>query len=260
MHGPGLDHTCFRPFVEALGRDYHLIFYDARLCGRSARTSARTVDLDVLADDLETVATTRGTGAVVAVAHSFAALVALQAACRVNSALKGLILVTPGVSNSIGATLLNHARVNGTAEQRLWLEAAFAGGIKTDDELARAWRTILPLYVARYSDRIEADLLGDMSFSASAFNSFLQDAAGRLDGMAAVAQLRMPLFVIAGAHDWIESDPSGSSRALREANPRADVHVLASTGHFPFAEEPQAFVRLVADWLRQHEHDLTTQP
>src|SRR5512132_732718 len=75
MHGPGLDHTCFRPFVESLGHDYQLIFYDARLCGRSARTSARTVDLDVLADDLETVATTSGTGAVVAVAHSFAALV-----------------------------------------------------------------------------------------------------------------------------------------------------------------------------------------
>src|SRR5512132_1983795 len=95
MHGPGLDHTCFRPFVEALGRDYHLIFYDARLCGRSLRTSPQTVDLDVLADDLEMVATTMTTGAVVAVAHSFAPLVALQAARRVNTALKGLILVAP---------------------------------------------------------------------------------------------------------------------------------------------------------------------
>ena len=66
--------------------------------------------------------------------------------------------------------------------------------------------------------------------------------------------------MVAGAQDWIESDPSGSSRALREANPHADVHVLASTGHFPFAEEPQAFVRVVAEWLRQHEHDLTTPP
>lgn len=257
MHGPGLDHTCFRPFVEPLSRDYQLIFYDARLCGHSARSSARTVDLDLLADDLEMVAATSATGAAVAVAHSFAPLVALQAARRVNTALKGLILVAPGISNSIGATLLDHARVNGTAEQRLCLEAAFGGSITTDDELARVWRTILPLYVSHYADQIEADLLGDMSFSAFAFNSFLQYAVGRLDGMAAFAQLRMPSLVIAGAHDWIESDPSGSSRALREANPKADVHVLESTGHFPFAEEPEAFVHLIADWLTEHEREIT---
>jgi proline iminopeptidase len=108
MHGPGLDHTCFRPFVEALAADYQLIFYDARLCGRSPRTSARTVDLDVLADDLERVAKT-ATGAVVAVAHSFAPLVALQATRRASTVVHALILVAAGVSNSIGDTLPKHS-------------------------------------------------------------------------------------------------------------------------------------------------------
>jgi proline iminopeptidase len=257
MHGPGLDHTCFRPSVEALACKHQLIFYDARLCGRSPRNGPAT-GLDVLADDLEHVAKTVATGAVVAVAHSFAPLVAFHAALRLNTAVKALILVTPGVSASIGHTLLNYVQANGTEAQRYVIERAFAGRITSDLELEEGWRTILPLYLAQHNEQIANEVLGAVRFSAAGFNSFVEHAAGRLDWQLTVAQSRIPMLVIAGAHDWVERDPSGGSRAIVAASSNAKLHILTNSAHFPFAEEPDAFVNIVDGWLAECEDQIVT--
>jgi pimeloyl-ACP methyl ester carboxylesterase len=55
---------------------------------------------------------------------------------------------------------------------------------------------------------------------------------------------------MSGAHDWIEGDPAGGSRALANLNPRATLHVFNKSGHIPFAEEPEGFVDVLRGWLR----------
>jgi proline iminopeptidase len=257
MHGPGLDHTCFLPFVQPLASKDRLIFYDARLNGRSPRTSdgAR---LDQLVDDLRQIIDAHAGGRpTIAVAHSWAPLVALAAAEAAIPNLKGLILVCPGLSHTVADTLLRHVIANGTPAQRAAIEAAFAGQLQTDVEFEAAWRELLPLYLAQPAGPLIGYLCQDTTFSARGFSSFAEGVFGRIDGMAVIAQLQLPVLIVAGAHDWIEKDSAGGSRAVAGASTRATLLTLENSGHFPFAEEPDAFVASVRDWLVTHRENFS---
>jgi pimeloyl-ACP methyl ester carboxylesterase len=55
MHGgPGVDHTCFRPWLDRLGDVLRLVYYDHRGNGRSSRTPPETFTLAQLAADTPT--------------------------------------------------------------------------------------------------------------------------------------------------------------------------------------------------------------
>ena len=79
MHGGmGLDHSCYRPFVDALQDEFKLVFYDHRLNGRSSRDGAESVTLDTMGADAGHVARRFCSGTTVLVGHSFGAWVALK--------------------------------------------------------------------------------------------------------------------------------------------------------------------------------------
>lgn len=248
MHGPGVDHTYFRPFVDPLGERFQLIFFDARDSGRSSRLGTAAT-LDQLAEDLEAIVTTHARGTPIVVAHSFAPWVALKALARGGSAIKGLILVAPGLTPSVGEALRNFVNRHGTVAQQTAIAAAFAGQISTDADLERAWRALLPLYFAHYSESLGGQVLDRIRFSAHAFKSFMANAFGRLDWQAALAAANVPVLVVAGARDWVETDQGGGSRAVAAARRGASFALFPDSGHLPFVEEPDRFVATVQQWM-----------
>jgi menaquinone-9 beta-reductase len=65
----------------------------------------------------------------------------------------------------------------------------------------------------------------------------------------ALRPLDRPALVVWGAHDpYI---PVGMSQRQREAFPRAQVEVLPHSGHWPFADDPEAVGRMVEPFLRR---------
>src|SRR5437660_11803105 len=54
--GPGLDHSMFRPYLDALGDDYRLLYVDERGQGRSDRVDPATLSLEVFARDVDLLA------------------------------------------------------------------------------------------------------------------------------------------------------------------------------------------------------------
>src|SRR6478752_8508265 len=76
--GPGLDHTEFGSYLDALGDDARLLFVDERGQGRSDRVDPATVTLPRCAADVEELAQALGLDRYAVLGHSFGALVALQ--------------------------------------------------------------------------------------------------------------------------------------------------------------------------------------
>jgi pimeloyl-ACP methyl ester carboxylesterase len=61
----------------------------------------------------------------------------------------------------------------------------------------------------------------------------------------------IPALVVWGEHDAYL--PSSYAERQREAFPSADVHVLAASGHWPFADAPETVERLLAKFLVQQK-------
>jgi pimeloyl-ACP methyl ester carboxylesterase len=59
----------------------------------------------------------------------------------------------------------------------------------------------------------------------------------------------VPALVIWGEHDAYL--PSSFAERQREAFPSADVHVLAASGHWPFADAPDTVERLLTEFLTE---------
>ena len=55
------------------------------------------------------------------------------------------------------------------------------------------------------------------------------------------------MLAIAGEHD--RATPPAAARRIAAAAPRGELLVLEGAGHFPFAEEPEAYWGGVQEWL-----------
>jgi pimeloyl-ACP methyl ester carboxylesterase len=63
----------------------------------------------------------------------------------------------------------------------------------------------------------------------------------------AMAPHDVPALVIWGEHDAYL--PSSYALRQREAFPSAEVHVLPSSGHWPFADSPERVERILLEFL-----------
>jgi pimeloyl-ACP methyl ester carboxylesterase len=66
-----------------------------------------------------------------------------------------------------------------------------------------------------------------------------------------LAPRRIPALVIWGEHDAYL--PASYAREQEKAFPGADVHVLATSGHWPFADAPETVERLLVEFLGRVE-------
>lgn len=169
MHGGlGIDHTCLRPWLDALGDIAELVFYDHRGNGRSARPPLDEVDHATWVADADALRERLGHDQVVVLGHSYGGFLAMRYALAHPGRVRGLVLV------STAATM-------------------------------------------RHWDRI-------------------------------LARLATPALVLGGRHDII-MPPEVTSEPLAAGLPDAELVVFEDSGHFPYIEEHDAFLRVVRRWL-----------
>jgi pimeloyl-ACP methyl ester carboxylesterase len=68
------------------------------------------------------------------------------------------------------------------------------------------------------------------------------------DYRAALKSVAAPALVIHGEHDL---QPEQASRMYAELVPGAKFQVIQNASHFPFSEQPEAFARVVNEFLSQ---------
>src|SRR3954449_9413925 len=95
--GPGLDHTMFRPYLDALGDEYRVLYVDERGQGRSERVDPATLSLERFARDVTLLASALGLERYALLGHSFGAFIALTHAIEEGGA--GHYIISGGTAS-----------------------------------------------------------------------------------------------------------------------------------------------------------------
>ncbi len=119
--------------------------------------------------------------------------------------------------------------------------------VETVDDCRRVWLEQMPFFVGA-PDRVETLRA---AFSGVAYRVDIQRESerdwGELHALDALRATDIPVLAIAGERD--RAQPPANARRIAEAAPRGELVVLEGTGHFPFAEDPEAYWGTLRDWL-----------
>lgn len=255
MHGGlGLDHTYLRPWLDPLADDVRLVYYDHRGNGRSERpASLDGVDHATWADDADALRDRLGEDRIVLLGHSYGAFLALEYALRHPERLRGLVLVSAAAALDYVPEAIERARARATAAQMETLTEVLSAPVADDAAFREKWLRVLPVYFHRYEPAYGEAMDRDARYSARASNHAFAHCLPAYDVRPRLGEIAAPTLVLSGRHDWI-TPPDLGARPIIDAVPDAHGAVFEESGHFPFVEEPGAFVETVRRWLRRLSH------
>jgi proline iminopeptidase len=248
MHGgPGLDHTYLRPWLDPLGNQAQLIYYDQRGNGRSSRpASYEGISFDTLADEADALRASLGYERIILFGHSFGGSLALEYASRYSEHLDGLIVCDTVPVLDYPVDPRNH----GTPEQ---VQAAASGmsnpaALSDDDVWQQAWMTVLPLHFHAYDPQIGTAMNEAMHYSGKAFVHGNTQLLPTFNMLHQLQNIKVPTLVMAGRYDWITPPTPGAER-IHAALPDSKLVIFEQSGHFPFIEEQDTFIATVRAWM-----------
>lgn len=259
--------------LDALKDKYRFHYYDQRGCGRSSRpidkfgssnffdnmkTLDRTLGIGAQLADIERIRTLLGGGKLVLVGHSFGGFLASLYAAEFPQHVKALVLVAP-------------------ADVLVFPQEGKGFFDEVAERLPPPMRSEYANFVKRYLDygsifaKSEAELTAlnaefDRYYAAAArlqgvvvptgreanmgggwmVHAMYVSMGRRHDYRGALKRIDAPVLVIHGASDL---QPERASRGYVDAMPHATFVVLPNAGHFPFADQPDAFAAAVGRFL-----------
>ena len=247
LHGGlGLDQHLYRR-LDPLASMLRLVYVDHRGNGRSSRPDPSTLTMAQWADDAAAVATVVGAGApVIVIGHSFGGFIAQELAIRHPDAVRALILVTttPG---QLGVDEEPAPAGPPIPEE---FAAFLATMPATDEELAAGMGELAPAYLHTAPPETLRESMAGTVFSAVAMRRGFEELA-TWSSVERLAEVRVPVLVVAGRHDAITAWPQAERIANRVGD--ADVVILENSAHFPWLEEPDAFFATITDWLSRRQ-------
>lgn len=244
MHGGlGLDHHYMHPFLDRLGDELQLVYYDHRGNGRSGRPGTETLTHAQLAADADALAEHLGVNQVTVLGHSYGGVIALELALRHPERVSGLILMDTASNLQYGSEILENARRKGATDAMM---AVLQGDSATDDAtFARQLRTILPLYFHRFDAQVADDLMKDCVLSADGIVPPAETAAYNV--LPRLGEIAVPTLIVVGDDDFI--CPPSQARLLHGGIRGSRLEILEACGHLPHVEAPEAFFPAVRSWL-----------
>ncbi len=250
MHGgPGLDHTYFLPWFDALCDRMEFIYFDQRMNGRSERPKDPAgVTHATWAADADALRAELGYDRIILFGHSYGGGLALEYALNYGDHLDGLVLCCTAPTFDYLDVILENARERGTAEQLEALATVMSGCITEDAEWRRLWMTYLPLYFKEYDPVVGAAMDGRTVYSAAAQNHANTRCLPLFNTLGRLSEITTPTLVISGRWDWI-TPPAQAGERIHAGLPNSESVIFEGSGHFPFIEETAPFMRLVAGWI-----------
>lgn len=246
--------------LGGLGDVRRLIVLDLRGTGDSAvPDDPSTYRCDRLVDDVEALRRHLGTDRVDLLAHSAAGDLASLYAARYPQSLRSLTLVAP-TTRAVGFPFVEREAREAAAlrHSEPWyaqalpaLEEIWAG--RLTDELRAASR---PFLYGRWDAAAQAHA----ALSARQINTEAAQAYyghGAFDPAATVTALRTlpaPVLVLAGEYDGVTTPDRAAE--LAALFPQSEFAVQRGAGHFPWLDDPGAFVRTVTAFLDPDVHSV----
>ena len=242
--GPGLDHTMFRPYLDALGDEYRLLYVDERGQGRSQRVDPATLSLEVFARDVDLLAETLELDRFALLGHSFGAIIATYHATELGTATAYVISAGGDSSDALDADVqasLDALGKDGKAIADSW-EAEKT--VETDAQLKELLRDQLPFH---FHGQPPPGYLEDSVGSPEVLRYFANMGYGAFDYRPRLNDVDKPTLVIVGEHD--RTTTTRAARVLHEGIPGSELHIVPGAGHMSFVEEPDDYLSTVRSFL-----------
>ncbi len=263
--GPGYSSHSFRETMGEELENLQLIYADQRGGGRSY--GAGSDDLSVLASDVAAVLSAFQVESAHLLGHGFGALVAVQVALQYPHLVKSLVLVNPWLSLPLLARdLLKEAhRLAGLAPDEGDAETLESGtpdlmgredggdSPEADVDAAFALANPKTLFDALMFPKPAARLQLEHADAQALFGPSEEDEAPgvwRLELLNRLVELKLPVVVVSGQLDGT-SFPTQVEAGLTRM-PGALVSLL-DCGHYPWLEEPEAFLAVLQQALAAAE-------
>ena len=244
MHGGlGGDHRSLSPWLDALAARWRLIYYDHRGCGRSGRPPVDSITFERLCADADDLRAHLGVERTAVLGVSYGGFIALEYALRYPDRMSQLILIGTAPAFKHGDEVAELVRRKGATEEMV---QALATPMTDDATMRRVMNVITPLYYHRYDAELAKRHMGPTRWSAAAYNQgdhLLQ----QFDVRSRLRDIRAPTLVTVGRDDFI--CPPSQAEIMHHGIPGSKLVVFEHSGHFPFVEEPEAFMSAVGDWL-----------
>lgn len=242
--GPGLDHSMFRPYLDALGDEYRLLYVDERGQGRSQRVDPATLSLEVFARDVDLLAETLGLASFALLGHSFGAIIATFHATELGTAVAYVISGGGDSSEALDADVEAALEALGDEGQVIAQSWEAEKAVETDEQLRRLMRDQLPFH---FHGEPPAGYMEDFVPSPEVLRHFAKVGYGNFDYRPKLKDVDKPTLVLVGEYD--RTTTPRAARVLHEGMPDSELYVVPDAGHMSFVEQTDEYIAVVRDFL-----------
>ncbi len=242
--GPGLDQTIIAPHLSPLAQHLQLTCYDHRGSGRSASPQGPDpYKIERFVGDLDALAKTLEVRPFALLGHSFGGIVALHFALAHPELLTHLILVCAPTSHDFIQDV--EEALPGNLEQGALAElSSLQESTPSDYVMRRSLELLAPIY---FHDPARVSELGLDSVQFGPETQAVWDSLEGFDLRPRLSEIQVPTLVIAGDSDL--SVTPEQARETADALPNSKLLVIERSGHYPFIEQPEAFLSGVLQFL-----------
>jgi len=251
--GPGFDHTYEHAAVpgttsawETLARTRRVVFYDQRGNGRSgALKTGQSCTLADQIDDLEAVRAHLGADKIDLLGHSWGGFLVMAYAARHPEHIRHLITVD-SAAPKWGDTVFLFKDIFPEGQER---SDSFAFADALGDKAASDAGIREYLHWLFYSPEKRDAFLAQISpgVYSKPVNEAVEHDVQRFDLNPELPKFKFPALVITGRYD-INVAPSVAYK-MHKAIAGSQFVVFEKSGHLPFYEEPDGFVRTLETFL-----------
>ncbi|MCH8921034.1 MAG: alpha/beta fold hydrolase [Chloroflexi bacterium] len=242
--GPGLDQTVIAPHLSPLAQHMQLTCYDHRGSGRSASPQGPDpYNIDRFVGDLDALAKTLEVRPFALLGHSFGGIVALHFALAHPDQLTHLILVCAPASHDFIQDV-EEALPSRLEQEALAELSSLQESEPSDQVMRRSLELLAPIY---FHDPARVSELGLDSVQFGPETQAVWDSLEGFDLRPRLSEIQVPTLVIAGDSDL--SVTPERARETADALPLGKLLVIENSGHYPFIEQPEAFLSGVLQFL-----------
>ncbi|NIG13029.1 alpha/beta hydrolase [Pantoea sp. Al-1710] len=243
--GYGYDHTYLRLGLDALSKDYQIVYVDMRGHGKSEAVKRSTIQFETMADDVAKLVEALGLESAIIFGHASGSFVAQKMAIRHPDKVKGLILVSSTMGMSV---------IPGKAEEgypQFFLKDRVQGELLdvghnfffqptalTDQDFQYYCHNIGPYYFATQNMGLCEKVISYVTYNIDLVNHYRR-LMPFYNSQGQVSNIKQPTLLMAGMYDW--ATPPVGSYMLANKLPDCDYVEFDQSGHYPFIEEPEKF-------------------
>lgn len=242
-HGYSGSHQDWAHPISALMSDYRVVVMDHRGHGGSqAPSSADAYSVKTFAEDVRSVMALAGSQGCCLGGHSMGGFIALELTLSHPELVSALVLVDTSSGETDMPPEHREARLKA-------LEIARTEGMGAAFDYAAANSPITREHLERHPRMRGISRQRTMETSVDGYIYAWQAIRDWAAVTPRLSEIKVPTLIVVGEEDTPFLRPA---QVLKKGIPNSRVAVIPGSGHTPHIEQPEAFTRVLRDFLGQH--------